>query len=66
MLHLNALNTANTADWKFCARWIIATTAAVALGNALDIVGFFSGPIVLAIAQWWALRAYWPHYRYGR
>ena len=50
-------------DWRFCARWTLATTLAIALCNALDIVGFLSGPIVLAIAQGWALRSYWPHYR---
>lgn len=50
-------------DWRFCARWTIATTLAIALGNVLHIVGFFGGPIVLAIAQGWALRSYWRHYR---
>lgn len=42
---------------------MIATTAAIALCNFLDTSGFFSGPVVLAIAQGWALRSYWPHYR---
>ncbi|MEM1279287.1 MAG: hypothetical protein AAGG53_04515 [Cyanobacteria bacterium P01_H01_bin.152] len=50
-------------DWRFCGRWTLATTLAIALCNALDIGGFLSGPIVLAIAQGWALRSYWPHYR---
>jgi hypothetical protein len=51
-------------DWQFCLRWTIATTAAIALCNALSIIGLFSGPIVLAIAQGWAMRPYWPHYRW--
>lgn len=45
-------------------RWTVATTAAIALCNPLGIVGLFGGPIVLAIAQGWAMRPYWPHYRW--
>lgn len=50
-------------DWQFCARWTLATTLAIALCNALLVVGFFGGPILLAISQGWALRSYWRHYR---
>lgn len=58
MLHLTP------KDGQFWARWTLATTLEIALCNVLGIVSFFTGPIVLAIAQGWALRTYWPRYRW--
>ena len=53
MLHLTP------ADRRFCLRWILATTAAIALCNPLGAPGLLIGPVVLAIAQGLALRRYY-------
>ncbi|MBE7380154.1 MAG: hypothetical protein F6J95_001935 [Leptolyngbya sp. SIO1E4] len=46
-------------DGWFCLRWTLATAIALSVSGSLNSDGFFAGPVLLAIAQGFALVGYW-------